>query len=72
MLKILYPKRSALMWFISLIVRDVIPFMFCETSGHLSTRVREHLHTDKTPTSLNILGVLINVGNLTVTIVSRL
>ena len=43
-----------------------------ETSRHLSTRVREHLHTDKNSNIFKHLGVLINVGNLAVTIVSRL
>ena len=43
-----------------------------EISRHLSARVREHLYTDKNSNILNILGVLTNVGNLAVTIVSRL
>ena len=72
MLKILYPKRSALVWFITLIVRDVIPFMSAGQADICPLECVSIYMGTKAPTSLNILGVLINVGNLAVTIVSRL
>ena len=72
MLKILFPKRSVLVWFRSLIVRDAIPFMLARQADICPLECVSIYILTKTPTSLNILGVLINVGNLAVTIVSRL
>ena len=40
-------SRSALVWYINSLVRNVIPFILAKHLAILSTRVREHLFTDK-------------------------